>query len=432
MRHSVFTSSCVSPLLLFSSVAAAFGNAGQAGHARVTLAHNLNRAGVEVVLAEARDYAGNVEARGQFDLPPLGDDGQPAQRPAAPLPVFEPSQSDDDDLFLVPPAPAPLREGELGGELGRADGGRTEGYWASLMDAPDRLRASDLNEVLQPDHLDRLRFTNFPLQAHGMMFKWETLVDGALDVYRRPWQLVAEENNLRVPDDDEVMRAVGMRPERAIQQTFMWTDDWGQTQQLAFAHFEAKVRSTPRHSHTHTQPRTPLARLASSTLQRRFSRVRASLVRAQANVFKEFDFVPQDGIVPWLTLLQEYHVPCCLCAGTALDRAAIDQVLDKSGLSPFFESCVALEDGCETTEQTYLVGSIKLRRPPNRCVAFEDSPKGVVAAHEASLKAVALMGAPGTGGYGSDLRMADMRISAFDDLSLMSLRELFKDAAPIQ
>jgi hypothetical protein len=51
MHHSVFTSSCVSPLLLFSSVAAAFGNAGQAGHARVTLAHNLNRAGVEVVLA---------------------------------------------------------------------------------------------------------------------------------------------------------------------------------------------------------------------------------------------------------------------------------------------------------------------------------------------------------------------------------------------
>ena len=33
MHHSVFTSSCVSPLLLFSSVAAAFGNAGQAGYA---------------------------------------------------------------------------------------------------------------------------------------------------------------------------------------------------------------------------------------------------------------------------------------------------------------------------------------------------------------------------------------------------------------
>ena len=118
---------------------------------------------------------------------------------------------------------------------------RTEGWYAALSEAPDRLRASDLNEVLLPDHLDRLRFTNFPLQAHGMMFKWETIVGGALEVYRRPWQLVAEENNLRVPDDDEVMRSVGMRPERAIQQTFMWTDDWGQTQQLAFAHFEAKV-----------------------------------------------------------------------------------------------------------------------------------------------------------------------------------------------
>ena len=211
MHHSVFTSSCVSPLLLFSSVAAAFGNAGQAGHARVTLAHNLNRAGVEVVLAEARDYAGNVEARGQFDLPPLGDDGQPAQRPAAPLPVFEPSQSDDDDLFLVPPAPAPLREGELGGELGRADGGRTEGYWASLMDAPDQLRASDLSEVLQPDHLNRLLFANFPLQAYGALFKWDVLVRDPIEVYRRPWALVAAENDLPPPDDEDVMRAVGAR-----------------------------------------------------------------------------------------------------------------------------------------------------------------------------------------------------------------------------
>jgi hypothetical protein len=64
-----------------------------------------------------------------------------------------------------------------GGRYEDAGEGRTEGWYAALSEAPDRLRASDLNEVLLPDHLDRLRFTNFPLQAHGMMFKWETLVD---------------------------------------------------------------------------------------------------------------------------------------------------------------------------------------------------------------------------------------------------------------
>ena len=61
-----------------------------------------------------------------------------------------------------------MREGELGG--GRYDDaaeGRTAGWYAALAEAPDRLRASDLNEVLPPDHLERLRFTNSPLQAYG-------------------------------------------------------------------------------------------------------------------------------------------------------------------------------------------------------------------------------------------------------------------------
>ena len=381
MHHSVFTSSCVSPLLLFSSVAAAFGNAGQAGHARVTLAHNLNRAGVEVVLAEARGL------RRQRRGPRLRlicrhwetTGSQPSGRRRRSR-SSEPSQSDDDDLFLVPPAPAPSAKAKLGGELGRADGGRTEvGYWASLMDAPDRLRASDLNEVLQPDHLNRLLFANFPLQAYGALFKWDVLVRDPIEVYRRPWALVAAENDLPPPDDEDVMRAVGaraatptspalapdaawrilsgdtpparhlacvlvagMRPERAIQQTFRWTDDWGTTQRLTFEHFEKK-----------------------------------------ADVLRTHTFEPADGALEWLTMLKEYEVPCCVCAGTALDRASAESALTRAGLHHLLDEYVTLEDGCETAEQSFLVSSIKLRRPPERCVVFADDREAVTSAHEA-------------------------------------------------
>ena len=142
---------------------------------------------------------------------------------------------------------------------------------------------------------------------------------------------------------------------------------------------------------------------------------------------KEFEFEPSAGVISWLTLLKEYEVPCCLCAGTSLGAAEAQQVMSKAGLTQYFEACVTAEDGCETPEQSYLVGSIKLRRPPQRCVVFEDDPRGVAAAHETSAKAVALMGSH----FGSDLRHADMRVSAFDDLSLMSLRDLFKDLPPI-
>lgn len=158
---------------------------------------------------------------------------------------------DKDDLFLPPLPSQPLREGELGGELpstregryGAAGGGRSEGYYAALQADPQQLRASDLNELLQPDYMSRLRFNNFPLQQYGVIFKLDVMLSNAIEMHRRPWALVAAEQGMREPDDDEILRAIGMRPERAIQQTFRWTDDWGETQKLAF-----EVRSLKRHN----------------------------------------------------------------------------------------------------------------------------------------------------------------------------------------
>jgi beta-phosphoglucomutase-like phosphatase (HAD superfamily) len=283
-----------------------------------------------------------------------------------------------------------VREGEFGFTGADVTEGRTEGWYAALAEAPDRLRASDLNEVLQPDHLDRLRFSNFPLQAYGAVFKWDVLICDVIDVYRTPWITVAEEHGLRVPDEDEVRRAITMRPERAIQQTFMWTNDWGETTKYAFEHFEAK----------------------------------SSMMRTR-------EFEPAEGVVEFLQVLKDYQVPCCLAAGTSFDKPSVESLLEKAGLRSYFETCVTAEDGCETAEQGYLVASIKLKRPPNRVVVFEDDPKGVAAAHEATSKAVALMGSGAANLNGSDLRHADMRVNGCEDLSLMSLRELFKDAPPV-
>ena len=67
-------------------------------------------------------------------------------------------------------------------------------------------------------------------------------------------------------------------------------------------------------------------------------------------------------------------------------------MLEKAGLVDFFSGVVTAEDGCETAEQTYLVSCLKIKRPPSRCVVFEDDPKGVVAAHDAMTKAVAVIG----------------------------------------
>jgi len=87
---------------------------------------------------------------------------------------------------------------------------------------------------------------------------------------------------------------------------------------------------------------------------------------------------------------------------------------------------VTADDGCETAQQSYLLSAVKLKRPPERCVVFEDEPRGVVQAHEATAKVVAVFG--GARVNAVDLRHADVRVANMDDLSLMQLRELFKDA----
>ena len=98
--------------------------------------------------------------------------------------------------------------------------------------------------------------------------------------------------------------------------------------------------------------------------------------------------------------------------------------MSRAGLDGYFDAFVTAEDGCETAEQAYLVSSIKVRRPPQRCVVFEDDPRGITDAHEATTKVVAVF--RGARASAIDLRNADMRVSGLEELSLMSIRDLFK------
>jgi len=289
----------------------------------------------------------------------------------------------DDGSFLPPPLPGPVRRGELGEEENSSM--RGEGFWTPLLEEPDRLRGSDLNEWLQPGYLERLRFINFPLQAYGMLFKWEVLIDDALEVDTRPWVMVASANNLRVPDNDAVLRAMAMLPERAITQVFRWTDDIFWARQLAGEYYEAR-----------------------------------------AEVVRSHDFKLAEGALEWLEILKKYEVPCCFCAGTSLDRTSAEQLAARAGFDHLIHDYVTLEDLCETPEQTYLVASIKLRRPPEKCAVFEDNARGVAAAHDATAKAVAVFSSVAVKDELYKMRSADLRVNTFNDLTLFLLRELFK------
>lgn len=106
--------------------------------------------------------------------------------------------------------------------------------------------------------------------------------------------------------------------------------------------------------------------------------------------FSSYAFEPRPGAVRLLTLLNEYQVPCCLCS--ELDERSLSDKVEAADMARFFQASICAEDGAETAEQAYLASCVKLRRPPARCVVFEDSPQGVSSAKEALAKAVALVG----------------------------------------
>ena len=106
-------------------------------------------------------------------------------------------------------------------------------------------------------------------------------------------------------------------------------------------------------------------------------------------------------------------------------------------------------DGVQTLEEALLLGFVKMKRPPSRCVVFDTEPQGVTAAHDVQCKAVGLVGKHA--GYESkrlldtytyerrrtrtrisyryELKHAEKRLFGFDEMTLMALREVFSDEA---
>jgi len=248
--------------------------------------------------------------------------------------------------------------------------------------SPDRLRSSDLNELLKPDFLEAKRYDISPMQAIGAMFKDETVLSGIHELNKESWRVVAQENQLPPPGEDALEISMGMLPERAIQQTFMWTDDWGETRKWGCELREAYARMLP-----------------------------------------DANFNATPGAVDWLTALNQYEVPCVVCSSVA--RAQLITMLEKAGLGDLFQEIVAADDGCETTEQAYLLACLKIRRPPNKCVVFADEPQEVSVAHDATAKVIAVVGKhSGNGGLRRDFSHADLRVGGLDELRISQLKEV--------
>ncbi|KAH0661873.1 hypothetical protein KY284_026804 [Solanum tuberosum] len=128
---------------------------------------------------------------------------------------------------------------------------------------------------------------------------------------------------------------------------------------------------------------------------------------------------PIEGLKEWLDAVSTARIPCAVVS--SFDRRNMVEALERMGLMKYFQAIVTEEDGMESIAHRFLSAAVKLDRKPSKCVVFEDNPRGITAAHNCTMMAVALIGAHPA----YDLVQADLAVGSFSELSVINLRRLF-------
>jgi beta-phosphoglucomutase-like phosphatase (HAD superfamily) len=294
------------------------------------------------------------------------------------------SSADEEDIFSdrpwlkSPPASLPTSSSSLdniGAEYG-------EGFLQfRLSGEKTRLDVDTLNEDLRSTGAARIRHSTMcPDEAYGLLFDFDDVIVDTRALQRAAWQNVAKAENLPYPHYERG-HMFEMRPERAAMQVLQWTQSMPRAQELAWL------------------VATEYATMIQNDIQN-----------------------PLPGVVEWLSLMSKTNVPCALV--TAIDKTTATQILDKLQLRNYFSALVTADDDMETIAQRYLSAAIKLNRPPNQCVVFGATPAAMAAAHNCTMRCIAVIGTH----TAPQLRSADLTISSMTELSVMNIRRLFANS----
>ncbi|XP_030928138.1 5-amino-6-(5-phospho-D-ribitylamino)uracil phosphatase, chloroplastic isoform X2 [Quercus lobata] len=128
---------------------------------------------------------------------------------------------------------------------------------------------------------------------------------------------------------------------------------------------------------------------------------------------------PMEGLKEWLDAVSTARIPCAIVS--SLDRRNMVEALERMGLKKYFQAIVTEEDGMESIAHRFLSAAVKLDRKPSKCVVFEDDPRGITAAHNCTMMAIARIGAHPA----YDLGQADLAVAGFNEFSVINLRRLF-------
>ncbi|KAF5467503.1 hypothetical protein F2P56_017323 [Juglans regia] len=280
-----------------------------------------------------------------------------------------------------------------------------EGFETFRPDGPLKVDVEFLNNRLQEGFLQRIRYAMKPDEAYGLVFSWDNVVvflpggghestlkkkfpqcNYMYDTFQadtralklNAWKQLAYELGKEIPENGDVQRLMVCAGADHVLKKFLLLDE-----------SESEIER----------------------LKFRFSQ----LYYRNLLELKE----PIEGLKEWLDAVSTSRIPCAVVS--SLDRRYIVEALRKMDLKKYFQAIVTEEDGMESIAHRFLSAAVKLDRKPSKCVVFEDDPRGVTAAHNCTMMAVALIGAHPA----YDLVQADIAVAGFNELSVINLRRLF-------
>ncbi len=137
---------------------------------------------------------------------------------------------------------------------------------------------------------------------------------------------------------------------------------------------------------------------------------------------------PRAGVVELLEAALAEGIPAAVASSSALDW--VGGHLERLGLRASFAAVVTRDDVSDDGARTkpapdlFLLAADRLGVEPAHCLAFEDSPNGVVAARAAGMVVVAV---PGPMTTGLDMSAADLVVPSLAGIDLAGFRKLVGD-----
>ena len=124
-----------------------------------------------------------------------------------------------------------------------------------------------------------------------------------------------------------------------------------------------------------------------------------------------------------LELLKALHSRVKLALASSARRIPVDLVLHTLGITEYFEVIATFEDVSKTKPEpdVFLLAAHRLGAEPSECVVLEDAEKGIIAAHRAGMKSVAV---PNHHTRGNDFSSATLIVNSLNELTLERIQAL--------